>query len=192
MTIGVESAPLSAEATGTTTSAIENQVCKVVQNEVAFPYSTSVKFKFPRQSRLPAFDLFWYDGGIRPSTPEEMGDTNLEREGMMFKGDQGMIIAGFRGENPKLINKDNKFNNAPLPRETSDRKDDYWIDAFKNKKESPGSFLLAGPVTETILLGAVSMRAKKRLKYDSASMKITNDEAANKYLYREYRKGWEL
>ncbi|MBL0112897.1 MAG: hypothetical protein IPP42_19520 [Saprospiraceae bacterium] len=135
---------------------------------------------------------FWYDGGIRPSTPEEMGDTNLEREGMMFKGDQGMIIAGFRGENPKLINKDNKFNNAPLPRETSDRKDDYWIDAFKNKKESPGSFLLAGPVTETILLGAVSMRAKKRLKYDSASMKITNDEAANKYLYREYRKGWEL
>ncbi|MBK6814912.1 MAG: Gfo/Idh/MocA family oxidoreductase [Saprospiraceae bacterium] len=192
LTIGVESAPLSAEATGTTTSAIENQVCKVVQNEVAFPYSTSVKFKFPRQSRLPAFDLFWYDGGIRPSTPEEMGDTNLEREGMMFKGDQGMITAGFRGENPKLINKDNKFNNAPLPRETSDRKDDYWIDAFKNKKESPGSFLLAGPVTETILLGAVSMRAKKRLKYDSASMKITNDEAANKYLYREYRKGWEL
>ena len=29
-------------------------------------------------------------------------------------------------------------------------------------------------------------------KYDSASMKITNDDAANKYLTREYRKGWEI
>ena len=29
----------------------------------------------------------------------------------------------------------------------------------------------------------MALRAKKKLEYDSANMKITNDEAANKYFY---------
>ena len=53
-------------------------------------------------------------------------------------------------------------------------------------------FLAAGAVTETILLGAVALRAGKKIMYDAENMKITNIPAANKYLYREYRKGWEL
>ena len=67
-----------------------------------------------------------------------------------------------------------------------------WIDAFKNKTQSPGSFLLAGPITETINLGAIALRAGRRVLYDSDAMKITNLPEANKFLYREYRKGWEL
>jgi hypothetical protein len=69
---------------------------------------------------------------------------------------------------------------------------DVWIDAFKNKTQTPGSFLYAGPVTETINLGAVALRAGKKVEYDTASMKITNVPEANKFLTREYRPGWEL
>ncbi len=47
-------------------------------------------------------------------------------------------------------------------------------------------------VTEAINLAAVALRAKKRIDYDSASMKITNDDAANRFLTRDYRKGWEI
>jgi len=36
------------------------------------------------------------------------------------------------------------------------------------------------------------LRAGKKVEYDSKNMKITNDEAANKLLTREYREGWEL
>jgi len=32
----------------------------------------------------------------------------------------------------------------------------------------------------------------KKLQWDTAAMKITNNEDANKYLTREYRKGWEM
>ena len=64
--------------------------------------------------------------------------------------------------------------------------------AIKNDEESPGSFIHAGPVTDTINLAAVALRAKKKVDYDSINMKITNDEAANKYLTREYRTDWEL
>ena len=45
--------------------------------------------------------------------------------------------------------------------EDEDR-NDTWINAFKNKTQSPGSFIYAGPVTETILLGAVALRAGKK------------------------------
>ena len=31
-----------------------------------------------------------------------------------------------------------------------------------------------------------------KVAFDSEAMKITNDAGANKYLVREYRKGWEL
>jgi hypothetical protein len=180
---------------GTTHRIVENNVSKWIQNDVAFPYSSIVRFKFPKQESLPAFDLFWYDGGMRPRTPDELGNLSLETEGMMFVGDKGVIIGGFRNENPRLYPESKMtayLNGQPAPRDDNQSGGPFWIDAFKNKKESPGSFLNAGPVTETILLGAVALRAKKRLEYDSASMRITNNEDANKYFYREYRKGWEM
>jgi hypothetical protein len=191
LTLGINTAPYFAEACGTTTSAIDNHVSHGVQNDVAFPYSCMVRFKFPQQATLPPFELFWYDGGMRPNTPDELGNASLEREGMMFVGDKGKILAGFRCDNPRLLG-DTKADNSAQQRGDADRNDQYWINAFKNKTQSPGSFLLAGPVTETILLGGVALRTKKRLEYDSRNMKITNDEQANKYFHREYRPGWEL
>jgi len=193
LTLGINTAPLSAEACGTTTCTIENQVCRGVRNDVAFPYSCMVRFRFPKQETLPAFDLYWYDGGMKPPTPDELADKPLPREGMLFVGDKGKIIAGFRCENPRLLpdSKMKKYleNEKPPLVELGEL---YWINAFKNNQPSPGSFLNAGPVTETILLGGVALRTGKKLLYDSAQMKITNDESANKYFYREYRKGWEL
>jgi hypothetical protein len=119
----------------------------------------------------------------------------LEREGMMFVGDKGKIIAGFRCENPRLL-PDSKMkaflNGKDAPKEIVEDGEKYWINAFKTKTQSPGSFLNATAVTETILLGAVALRAKRRVDYDSANLKITNSDEANKFLYREYRKGWEL
>jgi hypothetical protein len=43
-----------------------------------------------------------------------------------------------------------------------------------------------------MLLGIVSLRAKSKLHYDAANMRVTNNEAANQFLTREYRKGYSL
>jgi len=112
---------------------------------------------------------------------------------MMFVGDKGKILAGFRGENPKLIPK-SRMEGISKEQATEERynANAYWIKAFKEKTQSPGSFLYAGPVTETINLGAVALRAGRRVEYDSVNMKITNVPDANKFLTREYRQGWEL
>jgi hypothetical protein len=195
LTMGVTTAPYSAEAYGTTTRVVENQVCRPYNNDVAFPVSCIVRFKFPKQENLPAFDLFWYDGGMKPQTPDELGNGILDPEGMMFVGDKGKIIAGFRCENPKLLpaEKMTAYMQGKEPyKEVTEGGEQHWIKAFKTNTQSPGSFLYAGSVTETILLGAAALRAKKKLIYDSVAMKVTNDEAANKYFYRDYRPGWEI
>ena len=195
LTLGINKPAVSAEAYATTTCITKDHVSMGVKNDVAFPLSCIIRFKFQAQTELGPFDLFWYDGGMKPSTPDELyaEGKSLGREGMMFVGDKGKIIADFRGEKPVLYSEKKKIT----PDMTS-AKDEYedgnalWINSFKNNTQSPGSFIYAGPVTETILLGAVALRAGERVEYDSANMKIMNVPDANKYLVREYRKGWEL
>ena len=52
---------------------------------------------------------------MRPATPDEYIESgkSFEREGMMFVGDKGKIIGGFRGESPVLY-ADNKVNIAQV------------------------------------------------------------------------------
>jgi hypothetical protein len=196
-TFEIETPPISAEAYGTTTRTIVDQVCREVNNNVAFPYSCMIRFKFPKQKILPPFDLYWYDGGMKPFPPEELAVDNksLPAEGMMFVGDKGRILADFRGENPRIIPEKKMRAYAGekgIQGEGRQRRSNTWVSSIKNNEESPGSFLHAGAVTETINLGAVALRAGRKVDYDAGSMKITNFQEANKYLTREYRKGWEL
>jgi predicted dehydrogenase len=196
LTLGINTPAINAEAYSTTTCTTKNNVAVGVVNDVAFPLSCIIRFQFPAQAELPPFDLFWYDGGMKPLVPDELRATGkaLTPEGMMFVGDKGKILAGFRGENPVLLPETKMVYliKEESGEEAGSRGNDVWIEAFKNKTQSPGSFLYAGPVTETILLGAVALRTRKRVEYDSLNMKITNVPEANKYLTREYRKGWEL
>ena len=195
LTLGITMPAKSAEAYATTTCTLRNNVAVGVKNDVAFPLSCIIRFKFSSQAELPPFELFWYDGGMKPVTPDEISalGKSLTPEGMMFVGDKGKILAGFRGENPVLIPEQKMAPPTEMTTEPAvQNRNDIWIDAFKNNTQSPGSFIYAGPVTETILLGAVALRAGKKVEYDAVNMKITNIPEADKYLVREYRKGWEL
>lgn len=198
-TLGINTPAISAEAYANTTRTIVDQVSRNVQNDVAFPYSSIIRFKFPKQETLPSFDLFWYDGGMKPPNPDELEVDGkvLPSEGMMFVGDKGKILGGFRNEDPILLPESamkRYLDGKEYVKEDRNAggSDDVWIDAFQNKKQSPGSFLLAGAVSETINLAAVALRARKKVVYDSVKMEITNMPDANKFLTREYRKGWEL
>ena len=196
-TLGITSSPVSAKAYGTTYRTTVNNVCRPVDNKEAFPYSCIYKFQFPRQQSLPAFDLYWYDGGMKPFAPPELEEDgrDIAAEGLMFVGDQGKILAGFQGNSPEIIpaSKMKAYAGVKTFEEVeAERRSDTWSRAIKSGEESPGSFLYAGPVTDMINLGVVALRAGKKIEFDSASMKITNDESANQYLHRDYRDGWEL
>jgi hypothetical protein len=195
LTLGINTPAISAESYATTTCTLENNVSVGVKNNVAFPLSCIIRFKFQAQKELPPFELLWYDGGMKPLNPDELSTEgkSLEREGMMFVGDKGKIIAGFMGEKPVLYS-GNKVTPAPaaVPEDEGEDRNNVWINSFRDKTQSPGSFIYAGPVSDTILLGGVALRAGKKVDYDAVNMKITNLPDADKYLVREYRKGWEL
>lgn len=76
-----------------------------INNDFSFPMASMVRFKYPANGNRPPVDLCWYDGGMRPATPDELHHDNKElpQEGMMFVGDEGKILTDFRIQNPQLI-----------------------------------------------------------------------------------------
>jgi predicted dehydrogenase len=182
-------APLSAQAWATHTCAIVDHVSRPVANDVAYPTACTIRFQFAAKGDRPAVELFWYDGGMKPRLPEVLESQGVEmaREGICFVGDAGAILAEFTGRSPRLYT---RGKSEPLPLVERPAVNGL-LTAFKSQP-SPGSFLSAGPITDAVNLGAVALRAGKKVLFDSGAMKITNHAGANRYLTREYRPGWEL
>jgi predicted dehydrogenase len=183
-------APVLVESTPSHVCALRGCTSAKVANDFSFPAASTVRFKFAAKGERPALDLFWYDGGMRPRTPEEVERENgeLAPEGMLFVGEKGKILADFRGEKPRILSgeKVDKLP-APVPVNTD------WVKAFQGGAPTCGDFLKAGPISDAMNLAAISLRlGGKRLLWDAANMKITNRPEAEKYLTREYRKGWEI
>lgn len=192
----IKVAPHEVKGYGTTMRTVRNGVSRWVENHDAFPHSAMIKWSFPEQEHMGSFDLFWYDGGMKPFAPPELEEDgrDISSEGMMFVGTEGKILAGFRCENPEIIPKKKMAAYEGIKEgPTYKRQDnnDIWVEALMQGKESPGSFSKAKVVTETINLGAVALRAKKKLKYNSRYMEV-DDREASAYIYRKYRMGWEV
>jgi hypothetical protein len=196
--------PISVESTPSHICTVSDHVCSRIHNDYSFPAACTVRMRFAAKGPRDALDIFWYDGGIRPSVPEELVAENkeLEEEGMLLIGDTGKILGGFHSENPHLLPEASmkayrEANHLPEP-ETRQRggrseRDAAWVAAFKGGPASYGDFLLAGPICDAVNLASVSLRlGGRRLLFDSASAKITNIPEANKLLTREYRPGWEV
>jgi len=193
--------PLKAEAWASHTCVIADHISRPAKNDFSYPAACTIRLQIAAGKDRPAVDLFWYDGGMKPRLPPEVEAHNVEmpREGILFVGDQGSIMAGFFGQKPQRFA---KGKSEPLgegaasgtggaaPKRAG--RYDGWIGAVQGGDSSPGSFLRAGPITDAVNLGTVALRAGRKVLFDSAAVKITNLAAANQYLYREYRKGWEL
>jgi len=187
--------PQSAQAWVTHTCKIEDGVSRTVANDFSYPIGCNIRLGFAASGDRPELDLFWYDGGMKPRLPEEVEahDVEMGREGILFVGDGGAIMGGFHGQNPQLFSK-GKREDLPWDsiRASHEVRHGGWLDEIVGGEQSPGSFTNAASITDAVNLRSVALRTRKKVVFDSEAMKITNDSAANKYLRREYRKGWEL
>ena len=216
MDVGV---PLSARAWSSHACRLVDQVANPIVNDYSFPTASTIQFHYSARGDWPALDVYWYDGGTQPRIPElESDPAPVGPEGMLFVGDQGKILTGGVG-GPRLITAKGSEplfpetarppagqgggGGAPAPTSYA-RGEALWVQAMKGGDPSPGSFSNAGPISETVCLTAVALRAGKvrsgtrsypaplKLLYDSAAMSVTNVPEANRYMTREYRTGWEL
>jgi hypothetical protein len=67
-----------------------------------------------------------------------------------------------------------------------------WINAIRGREAATSPFSYAARLTEIMLLGVVSLRAKSKIYYDAGTMTVTNNAAANEFLTRTYREGYRL
>jgi len=206
-------APVSVESTPTHVSEVKDDICVRIRNDFSFPTACTIRMRFAAKANRPALDIFWYDGGIKPAVPGELMAENRElaEEGMLFVGDSGKILGGFRSESPQIIPdaKMRAYRAAhnipepapPQPRQRGEQdnrprvspRDQVWIDAFKGGPRTYGDFLLAGPICDAINLAAISLRlGGRRLLWDAAAAAVTNVPEANALLTREFRDGWQL
>jgi predicted dehydrogenase len=158
------------------------------------PDKSTIVYEFPARDELPPIRLTWYDGGLLPETPEELGGRSLGGNGILFIGKKGKILCGGWGGAPRLLPDDlRKSYKAPkpsIPRSNGHHRD--WLDACKGGKEASGSFEYSARLTELVLLANIAQRIDEKLEWNGPEMNFTNLNEANQYLNPPYRKGWSL
>jgi len=164
------------------------------ENLLSYPRASRIRWEFPEREGMPPVTLHWYDGGLRPPKPAELDGEDLPAEGMLFVGDDGTILAGFMGSEPRLIPKKRMemFKAPPetLPRPAEEL--DQWVRACRGGAPSDASFTAVAPFAETILLGNIALRVPKKLRWDVDKGHFVDAPEADALRTREYRKGWEL
>lgn len=200
----------AAELTSPTT--IEADATDV--NAETFPSSAKIHFEFPSRGtkdHQAAVSFWWYEGkrgGKKVLPPEELlkkvlkeGEA-LANSGSIIVGEKAILFspndygAAFRiiAGAEELAKGDRTPKVLPINGKGDDGMKAEWAKAImENKPElAYSNFDIAGMLTEAILLGNVAMRAGKKLEFDAAALAIKNDKAANAFIKRQYRKGWEL
>jgi predicted dehydrogenase len=164
-------------------------------NGASFPSAELIFYEFPARGSMPPVKLTWYDGGLMPHKPEELGDEELIKEGgAIIVGSKGKLMHNTYGAHPRLLPKTLQDSVGKPPEKLARIPDEAhelnWVDAAKGKTQTDSPFEYAAKLTEVMLLGVVALRAGKKIAYDGANMSITNVPAANQYLSRQYRQGW--
>ncbi len=167
-------------------------------NNQSYPNATTTYYEFAARENMPAVRLIWYDGGLLPPKPAELGEDEKVDPGggVMFIGSKGKLMHETYGLHPRLLPKSlhESVGTPPqkLPRIPNEAHELNWAEAAKGTAEPSCPFSYAARLTETMLLGVVSLKAGGKIYYDAENMRITNNAKANDYLRREPRNGWTL
>lgn len=147
-----------------------------------------VRWEYTERDGMPPVTLIWHGGGLRPTRPKEL-EEGRRVSGDIYIGDKGTLMG--RRLVPETRMKSYGRPPKVVPRSVGHDKE--WGDAYRGGVPAGSDFVNhGGLLTETPLLGNIAMRVGKKLVWDGPDFMFTNDEAANRYLHREYREGWAL
>ncbi len=166
-------------------------------NDITFPLATMTHYDFPAKGSRPPVRMTWYDGGFLPPTPPELGENGrlVPSGGIMYIGSKGKLLCGEGG--PSRLLPASLHNSFGAPKEVLARvphreHEMNWIRSIKGQDTLSSPFSYAAHLHEIMLLGLVSLRARSKIYYDGANMRVTNNANANQYLTREYRAPYKL
>lgn len=188
--------PTSVEASRSQVWRMENRTWRKQTRHLAHPHASLIRWEFDARGDQPPVALHWYDGGLRPPLLAELqaDGAPMPDEGMLFVGDRGRILAGFTGDNPRLVpaGRMKAFQPPPatLPRPADELT--QFIRACRGGPAPDASFENAHPFAETILLGTIAVRVGGKLFWNTAKGEFANSKDANALTTRQNRAGWEV
>lgn len=166
-------------------------------SDVACPLASIVTNWFPARGNMPPVKYTWSDGGILPPLPKELefGRDLPAEAGTLLFGSKATVLCSFYYETVRIIPELKMREIAPsLPAKTIPRVQGgpfaEWLLGIKGGPKPGSNFEYSGPFTEAVLLANVAIRARRRLEWDAAAMKVTNVPDANQFVTKEYRTGW--
>lgn len=188
--------PTAVEANRSQHWTIEDFTWKHHVNYLSYPKASAIRWEFPARGNMDPVALYWYDGGLRPPRPPELDEDgiDLENVGLLFIGDKGKILAGFQGQDPRLIpsRRMDEFEEPPRTLERPIGELDQFIRACKGGQPSDASFESVHPFSETVSIGNIALRVPGKLNWNTSEQRFLNSAEANELTRRQYRPGWEL
>jgi predicted dehydrogenase len=155
------------------------------------PASMSATYTYGARGDLPPVKLTWYQGEEKPEIWKNGGIPKWD-SACLFIGSKGMILSDY-DKHKMLPEKD--FADFQRPSPTLPRSPGHhaeWLLACKGGKPASADFQYSGWLTEANHLGNVAYRVGRKLEWDPVKLRAKNAREADKFIHREYRKGWAL
>jgi predicted dehydrogenase len=149
------------------------------------------RYRYPAKGSRPAVNLTWYHGDKRPPQfregliPKNWGNS-------LFVGEKGMLLTDY---NRHVLLPEKDFADYPRPEKSIPKSIGHhreWLEACKTGGKTLCNFDYSGALAEAVQLGNVAYRSGRKITYDAATGKAMGYPEADKFIRRDYRKGWEL
>jgi predicted dehydrogenase len=155
------------------------------------PASMSATFHYGRRGDLDPVSVAWHQGTSKPA-PWTEGRIPRWNDGALFIGTKGMLLADY---GKHVLLPEERFADFQRPAKSIPDSIGHhaeWLHACKSGAPTTCPFTYSGLLTEANHLGNVAYRVGKKIEWDHQGMKVTNALEAERYLGREYRRGWVL
>jgi len=170
-------------------------------SEEMYPQDNVVRYEVPARGQLPPVKIYVYDhGGLKPDIMKEAEQKYEVKFGdcTLYVGEKGLFHTTAAAGSMEFLprEKKNEFLSPPrtLPRAHGGPIEDlFW--AIKNGGTPCSNFPdSAGPLTAFALAGHLAQFAGigRKVEWDVVKMQCTNMPEINRFVRREYRKGWEV
>ncbi len=152
---------------------------------------TIARQEYPARGDLPPVTLTWYNGGGYPALVKENKIPQWS-SAVLFIGSDGMLIADYNQHQllPEEKFADFKRPDPFIPESIGHHRE--WIEACKTGGQTTCNFDYSGALTEAALLCNVALRTGRKLAWDAKNLKAIGCPEADKFIRREYRRGWTL
>lgn len=181
------------------------------------PINSKITWQFPASdlSGPDGFRFRWYDGYVDATFDRDnwqlkkQGNEYNHPDAEVLDGEDftkfGSVVIGSEGKlffhrqrDQWVLRRDTPFDTDAVPTSIPRARDrnNYreWIDAIEGRVEHGEShFALAGPLTETVLLGVLAQRfPDTELRWDADKLEVTGRPECSPHIRREYREGWQI